>query len=175
MFPIKTAIVGCASVLALGLPTASATADANQPGIGSGWKSVTSADGTFAWRDTSQIIFLPNGKFGVLGAFDFTAEVDTRLQSREYSTPHSGTHRINLGRGENCKNQSGIGPEQITIRLFAQDFPGDDLMGSRTVSCTEGGTLQVDNVRNDTFYFVLTTNYGGAQPKRKFSGNVTYP
>lgn len=183
MFSLKKRVaVGCAAaVVTLGAwvpgqavaePSTTAVDATASLGV---TKSVTTDAGTFSWKDT--VTTSPDGEVGVLaGHFSWDATFDHTLESRHYTAVYAGKHTISLNSGSGCKNITGIGRERISVRLYAEDFPGDDLMGSTTVYCDTGGSLVVNNARADTYYFVLhSTNYAGAQPDRVITGNTYYP
>jgi hypothetical protein len=106
----------------------------------------------------------------VQSSFGFTADFNARLESRHYSTPNFGTHVVNLGPASNC----GRG-ETIKVQLYAEAFPGDALLGSRTLSCASGGSAAFGSISPDTFYFVLTAGAFGVTPNRFLTGSATYP
>lgn len=110
-------------------------------------------------------------------SFDWTAEFNTAITSREYASRAKGTHTINLNRGQNCQNLAGRGPEVITVQLWVDDWGPDSKIGPDIkVLCFAGGAASFANVEpDDEFYFRLVSNYDGARPNRVITGNVVYP
>lgn len=159
---VATAAALLGAILGAGVAHAGIVADTNA-NVGVGWATRVDAQGqTFSSSATKDV--------GILASFDWTANFNARLESREYSTPNAGTHRISFSAGQNCR--SG---ETINVELFAQDFPGDDSFGSRDITCSSGGTATFTNVRADTFYFVLTSSHWGTLPNRVLNGTTVYP
>jgi hypothetical protein len=162
----RAAVVAAMAVASAGLlggvaGVPAATAAEN----GSDWTTITDDNGqTFSYHDNVQADSIQSG------SFTFTADFNARLESRHYTTPNFGTHVVNLGPASNCTRD-----ETIQVELFAEAFPGDANLGSRTLSCALGGSAVFDNISPDTFYFVLTAGSFGVTPNRVLSGSVTYP
>ncbi|WP_326833945.1 hypothetical protein VSH64_03255 [Amycolatopsis rhabdoformis] len=156
-----SAVVASAGLLGSLATTPAATAAE----ASSGWTTITDDAGqTFSYNDGVQANSINSG------TFTFTADFNARLESRHYTTPNFGTHRVFLGPAAHCTRG-----ETITVELWAEAFPGDANLGSRNLSCASGGTAVFDNISPDTFYFVLTAGSFGVTPNRTLSGDVTYP
>jgi hypothetical protein len=152
--------------LAAGLLTGPVAVAAEKPGTTPGWTTITESGGqTFSYREPAA------GTSTVeAGGFDFTADFNARLWSRHYSTPNFGTHSITLGPAANCTRG-----ETIQVDLLAVAWPGDKILGSRTLSCASGGSAVFTGISPDEFYFTLTASSFGVTPNRTLSGRANYP
>ncbi|MCP2164857.1 hypothetical protein [Goodfellowiella coeruleoviolacea] len=129
------------------------------------WTTIVDSTGQrFSYGETRQDI-------GALeNHFDWTAEFNARLESRHYSTPYNGTHRIVFNRGGGC-----FPNETFAVSLW-YEAPIDQQWGeTQRVSCANGGTVRWDNVEHDAYYFVISSSYFGLTPNRTTSGTTYYP
>ncbi len=106
------------------------------------------------------------------GQFDWTAEFDMGIFSREYSTPNSGTHTVQVNSISNCNNSY----DTPYIRLEQKTWYGWSDQGTKEFSCG-GGTLRWSGMESDTYRWFLGIDgtSSGSDYGRYTSGTTYYP
>jgi hypothetical protein len=117
-----------------------------------------------------------------LGGFEFSADFNSRLESRHYSTAKAGTHIVFLGKARGCHDvgQDMFGVERFRIELHTEGKKvkgknTDVLRGVRFLSCAKGGQVTFKDVPAGWAYFVLEPDYRGERPNRILDGRVLHP
>ncbi|WP_017577322.1 hypothetical protein [Nocardiopsis kunsanensis] len=126
------------------------------------WTTLTYEDGS-AFSSTPAID----------GSFNWNAEFQIGIESREYSTPTDGTHSVEVDSVTNCDPNY----DTVTITLYRDRLVGWTNLGEQTVDCS-GGTATWTGVEGGTFYWYMRANgswSGIGDYDRVASGTTTYP